>query len=248
MLERIIIKDITDAFTILSKSGCNDKMVNRKSYGISFCDGGKITYKQNGEKFVSDKNNAVILPKGGNYQILRQETGTFRVINFDCDNFKTEKFLVFEIKNSSELLELFESINTHIQRKESLKAKSELYSILAIISENNTKEGNSKVENFILNNLSNSELDNKTVADYIGISETYLNRQFNKEFGMPPKKYIQKARMEKAEKLLCEGKISIGEIAELCGFTSVYSFSRAFKTHTHKSPTEYKKELWMKII
>ncbi len=248
MLEEIIIKDITNAFTILSKSGCNEKMVNRKSYGISFCAGGKITYKQNGEKFVSDKNNAVILPKGGNYQILRQETGTFRVINFDCDNFKTDKFLVYEIKNSSELIELFESINTHIQRKENLKAKSELYNILAIISEKNTKNSNSKVENFILSNLSNAELDNKTVAAHIGISETYLNRQFNKEFGMPPKKYIQKARIEKAQKLLCEGKNSTGEIAEMCGFTSIYSFSRAFKNYTHKSPTEYKKELWTKII
>ena len=55
-----------------------------------------------------------------------------------------------------------------------------------------------------------------------------------------PYKYIQKHRMDFAVQLLQKNN-TISEVAELCGFTEVSSFSRAFKSHFGYYPTYIKK-------
>lgn len=248
MFDDIIIKDILSVFNVYSKKGYSEENKNRISYGLSFCKSGKITYVLNGEKYISDSKYAVILPKGASYKILRQETGSFPVINFECDNFYTDKFLKVPINNSQNLIKMFNELSEHFYYNEKLEAKSVLYKIFAEIAKNNKDSNASRAVNYIYKNFSNPTLTNKAIADYLKISETYLNKQFLKDNGTTPKKYVQKVRMENAVKLLSEDNNSMGDIAEMCGFTSVYSFSRAFKSYTHKSPTEYKKELWIKII
>lgn len=49
--------------------------------------GGQITYTQNGEKYISDKDNAIILPKGKSYSLKGDKTGIFPIVNFDCVGF-----------------------------------------------------------------------------------------------------------------------------------------------------------------
>lgn len=248
MFNDIIIKDILSVFNVYSKKGCSEENRNRISYGLSFCKSGKITYVLNGEKYISDSECAVILPKGTSYKILRQETGFFPVINFECDNFYTDKFLIVPISNSQNLMKMFNELSEHFYYNEKLEAKSALYKMFAEIENNNKDSNASRAVNYIYKNFNNPTFTNKEIADYLRISETYLNKQFLKNNGITPKKFVQKIRMENAIKLLGEDNYSMGEIAEMCGFTSIYSFSRAFKTYTHKSPTEYKKELWSKTI
>lgn len=248
MFDDIIIKDILSVVNVFSKKGYSEKNKRRASYGLSFCKSGKITYILNGEKFVSDSKCAVILPKGASYKILRQETGFFPVINFECDNFFTDKFLIIPINNSQNLMKMFNEISEHFYYNEKLEAKSVLYRIFAEIAKNNKDSNASRAVNYIYKNFSNPMLTNKEIADYLKISETYLNKQFLKDNGTTPKKYVQKIRMENAIKLLSEDNSTMSEIAELCGFSSIYNFSRAFKNYTNKSPTEYKKDIWTDII
>lgn len=248
MLDDIIIKDILSVFSVYSKKGCVEEKKNRESYGLSFCKSGKITYLLNGEKYVSDSQCAIILPKGASYRILRQETGVFPLINFECDNFDTDKFLTIPISNSQNLIKLFHELSEHFYYGEKLEAKSVLYKIFAEIIKNNQDSKTSRAVNYIYKNFSDPTLSNQKIADHLKISETYLNKQFVKSNGITPKKFVQKVRMENAVKLFSEDSISMGEIAELCGFTGVYSFSRAFKRYTHKSPTEYKKELRRSVL
>lgn len=248
MFDGIMIKDILSVLNIYSKKKSTQERVERNSYGISFCKSGKITYFYNGQKCVSDETCVVVHPKNTNYTLLRQETGSFPVINFDCENFYTDKFLTIPISNPQILFKLFNELSEHFYYNETLEAKSVLYKILAEIEKNNKDSNTSRAVNYIHKNFSDPLLTNKKIADHLKISETYLNKQFLKNNGITPKKFVQKTRMENAVKLLSEGNNSMGEIAEMCGFTSIYSFSRAFKSYTGKSPTEYKKELWMKII
>lgn len=248
MFEDIIIKDILSVFNVYSRKGITEENFDRKSYGLSFCKSGKITYIQNGKRYVSDENCAVLLPKSASYKILRQETGIFPIINFDCDNLNTTEFLIIPINNSQNLMKMFNEISEHFHYKEKLEAKSVLYKIFAEIAKINKNSNASRAVKYIYKNLSNPMLTNKEIANYLKISETYLNKQFLKNNGITPKKFVQKARMENAIKLLSEDNSTMSEIAELCGFSSIYNFSRAFKNYTGKSPTEYKKEVWNKII
>ena len=56
------------------------------------------------------------------------------------------------------------------------------------------------------------------------------------------KRYLMKSRMERAKKLLEEGKTSIGTICEQVGISNPSYFSHLFKEYTGKLPSEYKKE------
>ena len=68
-LNNIVVTDVLNAITVFSPKGKNNTMHNRNSYGLSFCLEGQITYTQNGKKYVSDKNHAVIL--GGIAAVLK---------------------------------------------------------------------------------------------------------------------------------------------------------------------------------
>ena len=63
-LNGITVTDIKQLFIVSSPRGRKEEIRNRKSYGLSFCSEGKITYEMNGKQAVSDEYHAVILPKG----------------------------------------------------------------------------------------------------------------------------------------------------------------------------------------
>ena len=73
-LKNITVTEISGVVTVYSEKGKRDKMTSRKTCGLSFCKEGQITYIQNGREYVSNKDCAVILPKGGTYFIKRDKT------------------------------------------------------------------------------------------------------------------------------------------------------------------------------
>ena len=87
MINKITVTDIKELFTVSSPRGRKEEIRNRKSYGLSFCAEGKITYEIGGKQAVSDENHAVILPKGQSYSLYGNKSGIFPVINFDCKEF-----------------------------------------------------------------------------------------------------------------------------------------------------------------
>lgn len=60
-------------------------------------------------------------------------------------------------------------------------------------------------------------------------STVSLTEHFRAEFGITIMDYVQKKRMEKAERMLTEGQEQITHIAAACGFPDVEYFSRTFK-------------------
>ncbi len=87
---------------------------------------------------------------------------------------------------------------------------------------------------YVINNLD-------VLAGYFGYSYGYLSNIFHKTTGETLISYYTLRRLEAAAMLLKDRSMSISEIAELLKYSSIYSFSRAFKTHFGVSPTEYKK-------
>jgi two-component system response regulator YesN len=47
------------------------------------------------------------------------------------------------------------------------------------------------------------------------------------------------ARIEKSKELLAMGEMSIGEVAEICGYNNLSYFSKIFRLHTGVTPSEY---------
>jgi len=83
-----------------------------------------------------------------------------------------------------------------------------------------------------------------TLADLAratGCSEHQLKASFRKHTQSTPADYIRRTRLAKAARLLQRGENSITEVAERFGFSSVYAFSRMFKTVYGLPPKEYEK-------
>ncbi len=71
-------------------------------------------------------------------------------------------------------------------------------------------------------------------------SKSYLKNLFKRNTGYSIMDYYTHLKIERAKILVKDGKLSVSEIAELLGYSSIHYFSRVFKKKTGLSPTEYK--------
>ncbi len=93
---------------------------------------------------------------------------------------------------------------------------------------------------FIHQDISN-ELLAKDLANIAAYSEQHFHRLFKAIVGEPVHHYIRRTRMEfAANQLMFDEKSSVLNIATKSGFSSVSSFSRAFKSMFEMSPGEWR--------
>lgn len=76
-------------------------------------------------------------------------------------------------------------------------------------------------------------------AHAASLSPFYFNRLFVQMYGIPPMKYHKMARIEKAKQMIEYSSLSVTEIADQLGFSSIHLFSRVFKQVVGISPTDY---------
>ncbi|MBE6912131.1 MAG: helix-turn-helix transcriptional regulator [Ruminococcaceae bacterium] len=74
-----------------------------------------------------------------------------------------------------------------------------------------------------------------------GTNKTTLCREFKAKYGRTVQEYIHHLRIREAKSLLKEGELTVTEIADKVGYSSVHYFCRAFKALEGKAPGEYVK-------
>ncbi len=94
------------------------------------------------------------------------------------------------------------------------------------------------IENHFCSNISVAQL-----AQIAGYSERQFLRLFKAVFATTPNQYILSLRIRKAQQLLKNRDMTIGEAAWHCGYDDYNYFSRIFKKQTGMTPTEYQKLL-----
>ena len=78
------------------------------------------------------------------------------------------------------------------------------------------------------------------VAALAGFSKYHFTRLFKRFTGVSFYKYLNKKRIEHAEKLLVDPELSITEVALQSGFSSLSAFIRMFKLIKDCTPTEFR--------
>jgi len=81
----------------------------------------------------------------------------------------------------------------------------------------------------------------KEIAEALGISSSYLQARFRESCGVSLGRHLRRLRLEKARGLLRMSTQRVSDVATACGFSSVFIFSRAFRTLYGVSPREYRK-------
>ena len=242
-LKNAVITEISSAFTVYSPRGNDRRIQNRKCYGISFCADGQITYIHKGKEYVSNRDTAIILPKGESYFIRSDKTGYFPVINFDTKDFLCDTVAAIPTNNTARLIADYEKIKKHICFESShAQIFSIFYGILNMLTDDNAPHELQGAIELIQNSYTCKSLNNSSLARECKISEVYFRKLFLKRFGISPKQYVIEIRLENAKRLLAEGELSIAQISESCGFSNQYHFSRLFKEREGMTPTEYRRE------
>lgn len=80
------------------------------------------------------------------------------------------------------------------------------------------------------------------LADKLGVSLSHFTREFTKETGINPIRYLTNIRIQNAMHLLQDTELSINEIALQCGFSCGNYFSKTFKKNTQLSPYQFRNE------
>lgn len=243
-LNGITVTDIKQLFIVSSPRGRKEEIRNRKSYGLSFCSEGKITYEMNGKQAVSDEYHAVILPKGMSYSLYGNKSGIFPVINFDCKEFLCGEVISLPIQSADTYIKDFEKMKAlSLFEENRAKMMSVFYNILHRLStESSVRSVIIPAIRYIESNYQNPKLSNAELAEKCNISEVYFRKIFTENYKTTPKQFIMDIRINKAKQLLSDGLIKVGAVAEQCGFSNQYHFCRLFKEKTGITPTEYMKQ------
>ena len=78
----------------------------------------------------------------------------------------------------------------------------------------------------------------KELSRKVAINECYLKQGFKEIFGTTIFDFYQQQRMEHAKYLLYEKSLSVTDVSDLLGYSSISHFSAAFKKHTGLKPCE----------
>jgi transcriptional regulator GlxA family with amidase domain len=78
------------------------------------------------------------------------------------------------------------------------------------------------------------------LAGHAGLSQRHLQRRFTAEVGMPPAAYVERVRIEAAQRALTEGDDPVEAIARRCGFGTAETLRRAFHRNARVTPSDYR--------
>ena len=84
------------------------------------------------------------------------------------------------------------------------------------------------------------QYDISELARHFSLTTDHFIRIFKQERGVTPYAYLQHCRLETAKTLLRMSTLSITDIANACGFSDIYNFSRFFQSKTGISPRKFR--------
>ncbi|MEG2582970.1 MAG: AraC family transcriptional regulator [Oscillospiraceae bacterium] len=87
------------------------------------------------------------------------------------------------------------------------------------------------------------DLDIEEMAAEVSLSRSRFSILYKKIFNVSPKQDLINARIERGKHLLLSSKMTVEQIAEMCGYTNVYHFIRQFKKVSGVSPGAYRGKL-----
>ncbi|CAN7694363.1 AraC family transcriptional regulator [Rhizobium sp. LjRoot30] len=82
-----------------------------------------------------------------------------------------------------------------------------------------------------------------SVAEACGLSQGHFTRAFRLSVGHPPYKWVILRRVEKAKELLRTTKLTIAEVAFLCGFCDQAHLTRIFRAKIGTTPGQWRRAL-----
>jgi len=221
------------------------------TYEIMYYTEGESVISFNGKKYEMSAGTVLYLPKGienNEYSIFINKPVKLYNIYFDTN----DEMPLYPIKinvKSQEVEKIFEKIfRTFISKKDGYYYKTMQYTyrlaellkkIQISYSDSSSILKLTECEEYISKHYCDYKFNFEELTAVSGFSYSYFKKLFIKKYGLPPVKYINQLKINRACELLESNSFSVTEIAEICGFENTYYFSNVFKNHMGVSPRNY---------
>jgi len=84
------------------------------------------------------------------------------------------------------------------------------------------------------------KITNVEMARAAGTSVRGLERAFGRDYGLSPRQYLRRLRMQTACQLLVSNRSTMAQVADRCGFADQSHFNRDFRRMTGMTPRSYR--------
>ncbi|NLS11940.1 helix-turn-helix transcriptional regulator [Vibrio sp. SM6] len=81
------------------------------------------------------------------------------------------------------------------------------------------------------------------LAGSVLLGESQFHSVFKDQIGVTPHQYVLGKRVDRARELIEQGHLTLGQVAELTGFSGQSTFTHAFSRLQGISPSQYKKQI-----
>ncbi len=253
LMADIVIGDISMVYSHKTSKWRIDEPIKRRINGLVLFTEGTVIYDIGGEKVEISRGDILLLPRGVPYCGKRlTETISFIVVDFEALPRDAVAESPFPYKATPSSYEEVKNIFTKmlmLWEKPIVGARTEIracvYHILTKMLRLGAGENRSVSQNlasameYIANNYRDKDLSVSGVAKEVFVSTSHLRRLFIEALGVPPTEYIINYRLDKAAIMLTNESLPVGKVAEECGFSSLYYFSRLFKKKKGVTPSKF---------
>ena len=228
--------------------------------GLIFILDGSCRYTFNDNtKFEAKKFDVLYLSKDAVYKMdINCDRSEFFVLNFKFCSDAPRKSAVYPSVSPTYVCRLFSNLcySRDADTPQTFAQKMcWIYKIIESVSQSADRtyiqgQGRQKIElcaDRIHLNFSDPNLSVAALAGEAGYSEVYFRNLFVRRFGQTPSKYITNTRISHAIKLMELDGLTLGEIAEECGFSSLPYFNKVFKEFIGETPAAYRRSLAKRI-
>jgi AraC family transcriptional regulator, arabinose operon regulatory protein len=232
-------------------------------YIMSYIKQGLARIKFNGETFITEPGTVVIFPPGIPHDHIRisEEPAEFLWWNFNfkiAESIDVLKLLdlpvIFKISNGSAFEKVFceyiELTHRQVSISNIILKKAKELEVMAVLMDNITElnksyssdDFNESFREILAEILQTPESIGslKLLAEKYHMHPTYISNKFKDHFGISPILLQREVIYEKAKVLLKSENMSIGQIAQVLGFSDISVFSRFFTAKSGMSPLQYR--------
>jgi AraC family transcriptional regulator len=147
--------------------------------------------------------------------------------------------LLSELRSGESTGQLYVESLTNVLAVQLLKSYSAIQPCVVLyeggLSDRQLLQVTDYINAHLANNIQLSDL-----AALVELSQFHFSRLFKQSTGATPYQYILQQRLERAKQLLKTTKLSVMEIAMLCGFSSHSHLGKLFRQHIGITPKNYR--------
>ena len=215
---------------------------------------GQATYIINGEKIIVADGDLICVPKGSTRSARSAESSRFECFaaNFQLHTMNGEEIdmplpLVSKVGIYGDIISDYRRLNEHWLSRTNgyvMRARAQFMLVLQkfmaiLVYDVDTYKFDSRVKKairYITDNYA-EPLTIATVSEFVSLNPVYFGMLFKRETRVTFRDYLNTIRLNQAEDMLRARKLNVTEVAQSCGFSDVFYFSRLFKKYKGVPPS-----------